>query len=402
MQLSKRILALKRSPIRKLFPLARKAEERGIKVHYLNIGQPDLPTPPIFLKKVKEIEEEVISYAPTRGIDSLLDSVVAYYKRQKIRLHKEDILITNGASEALNFAISITCDPGDEVIIPEPFYVNTSFFLQQLNVNKVTIPTHEKNGYHLPSARKIERLITPKTRAIIITNPNNPTGTVYSREEIEMIRHIALKHNIFIIADEVYSKFVFKDAKHTSFGTMKGLDKHLILVDSVSKRYSSCGARIGALISKNKEFMGEAIKLASSRLSVSTLNQVGAASLYDIEDNYFSDMAKEYEARRDAVVEALAKIDGITYNMPEGAFYLIVTLPFTNSGTFAKWMLNEFAFEGETVFVAPAKDFYHSDYRGKNQIRLAFIYEEQTLRRAIKILGEAIKAYPHSDTAKAS
>ncbi len=394
MKLSEKVLSLKKSPIRKLFPLARKAEERGTKVYYLNIGQPDLATPKVFLESVKKLEQDVISYAPTRGTEELLEAVKSYFRRNKIRVKKEDILITNGASEALHFAISITCDVDDEVLIPEPFYVNTSFFLNQLGVKKVVIPTKERHGYHLPRAEKIERLITPKTRAIIITNPNNPTGTVYSREEIETIKEVALKHNLFIIADEVYSKFVFKPSTHTSFGHLKGLENNLILVDSVSKRYSSCGARIGALVSRNKEFMEQAFKLASSRLSVSTLNQVGATALYNIEDSYFADTAKVYEKRRDAVLEELKKIPDISFNIPEGAFYLIVTLPFSNSGVFAKWLLNEFTYEGETVFVAPAKDFYHSEHRGKNQVRLAFIYEEDILRRAIKVFGEAIKAYP--------
>ena len=395
MNFSSRIRGLTQSPIRKLFPLANTAEKNGNKVFYLNIGQPDLATQRTFIESVHQFEAQTISYAPTRGIETLLNAVKSYFRRNNIFLDESELLITSGGSEALLFALTILCDVGDEVLIPEPFYVNTGFFIDQLNIHKVAIPTSEVNGYHLPSQKEIEKLITPKTKAIIITNPNNPTGTVYHQEEIEMIKNIALKYDIFVIADEVYSKIVFAPATFHSFGLLNDISQHLVIVDSVSKRYSACGARIGVLVSKNKEFIGEAMKLASSRLSVATLNQVGATALFDIPEADFALLSDEYYRRRQAVVSELRKIKGISFHVPEGAFYMLITLPFSDAEQFAKWALTEFNYQHQTVFVAPAQDFYLQKERGKSQIRIAFVYEEKTLREAIKTLGAAIKAYPH-------
>ena len=393
MNFSNRILALKESPIRKLYPYAYAAEAKGKKVYYLNIGQPDLPTPACFHDAIKEYQKDTVSYSPTRGETSLLKSVIAYYKQNKINLDMEDLLVTNGGSEALLFALSCICDAGDEILIPEPFYVNTGFFINQLDIKKVTIYTEEKTGYHLPSAQEIEKLITPKTRAIIITNPNNPTGTMYSLEEIQRIRDVAIKHNLFIIADEVYSKITFSKEPFHSFGELEEIDQNLVIVDSVSKRYSACGARIGVLISKNKAFIAQAMKLAAARLSVSTFNQIGASALYQIQNEYFKGVKNEYQNRRNAVIEELSKIKHISFHNPEGAFYMLITLPFDDAEHFAKWALEEFDYEGQTVFVAPAQDFYEKKERGKNQVRLAFIYEEDTIKEAIKVLGKAIETY---------
>ena len=393
MKFSNRILKLNESPIRKLYPYAYAAEARGKKVYYLNIGQPDLPTPSCFHDAIKSYQKDTVSYSPTRGESSLLKSVINYYKANSIDLSTDHLLVTNGGSEALLFALSILCDAGDEVLIPEPFYVNTGFFINQLDIKKVTIHTEEKSGYHLPSIQDIEKLVTDKTRAIIITNPNNPTGTMYSYEEINRIKEVALKNNLFIIADEVYSKITFTNEPFYSFGQLKGLENNLIIVDSVSKRYSACGARIGMLISKNKEFMAQAMKLAASRLSVSTFNQVGASALYEIENEYFKGVKNEYLNRRNAVIEELQKIEHISFHNPEGAFYMLITLPFKDADHFAKWALEAFEYEGQTVFVAPAQDFYENENRGKNQVRLAFIYEEHTIRQAVFILGKAISTY---------
>lgn len=395
MNFSQRMRGLTQSPIRKLFPLANLAEKNGNKVFYLNIGQPDLATPKGFLDAVRKFDASTISYAPTRGTEPLLNAVKSYFRRNNIFLEENDLLITSGGSEALLFALTILCDVGDEVLIPEPFYVNTGFFIDQLNIHKVVIPTSEVNGYHLPSQKDIEKLITPKTKAIIMTNPNNPTGTVYYKEEIETIKNIALKYDIFVIADEVYSKIVFAPATFHSFGHLDDLSQHLVIVDSVSKRYSACGARIGVLVSKNKEFIGEAMKLASSRLSVATINQVGATALYNMPEGDFTSVSDEYYRRRNAVVSELKKIKGISFHVPEGAFYMLITLPFSDAEEFAKWALTDFAYQKQTVFVAPAKDFYLCKERGKSQIRIAFVYEEKTLREAIKTLGAAIKAYPN-------
>ena len=393
MKFSNRILNLNESPIRKLYPYAYAAEAKGKKVYYLNIGQPDLPTPSCFHDAIKAYKKDTVSYSPTRGETSLLNSVVNYYKSNHVDLTPENLLVTNGGSEALLFALSILCDAGDEVLIPEPFYVNTGFFINQLDIKKVTIHTEEQSGYHLPPTHDIEKLISNKTRAIIITNPNNPTGTMYSYEEINRIKDVALKYNLFIIADEVYSKITFAKDPFYSFGQLKNLENNLIIVDSVSKRYSACGARIGMLISKNKEFMAQAMKLAASRLSVSTFNQVGASALYGIDNQYFGSVKDEYLNRRNAVIEELSKIERISFHNPEGAFYMLITLPFDDAEHFAKWTLEEFEHEGQTVFVAPAQDFYENKSRGKNQVRLAFVYEEKTIRKAIKVLDKAISTY---------
>jgi len=394
MSFSNRIIQLKESPIRKLMPTAMKTLESGKTIFYLNIGQPDIQTPKTFFDAVNNIKMHTLKYAHSRGNQELIEEMIRYYDTFDIHLKTNQIIVTNGASEAISFAISVICNPLDEVLLPEPYYVNTANFIDQLAVKVKPIPTLESNGYHLPNMHVIESLITEKTKAILITHPNNPTGTVYTNKELIMLKDIALKHNLYIISDEVYKTITFDGVVARSFGTIsEALDQKLILIDSVSKRYSACGARIGALISKNEQFMKYAMKLAEARLSVSTIDQIGAIELYKIDKTYYKDIAKEYEKRRNTVLKALQEIPNISFSHPEGAFYILITLPIEDAEHFAKWMLESFDCNNETVFVAPAKDFYLESNQGKNQIRIAYVYEENILKHAINILHIGLKKY---------
>ena len=394
MKYSNQINKLKESPIRKLSPIASKAERLGKKIYYLNIGQPDIETPRTFFDAIKSKELKVLRYENSRGNPQLINSMISYFNFFDISLTFEDIIITSGASEAISFAVSIICNPEDEILLPEPFYTNSFNFLQQINVKIVPIATDEVNNYSLPNVKSIESLITRKTKAILITNPNNPTGTIYDENELKKLTDIAIKHDLFIIADEVYRSITFDNIIARSFFSLSNkAEKNLILVDSVSKRYSACGARIGALISKNKAFMNYAMKMATSRLSVSTLDQIGAIELYKSDFSFYNIIKKEYETRRNTVLEELSKIPNITYNFPNGAFYILVTLPIIDSEHFAKWMLETFDYCGESIFVAPARDFYYSINKGLNQIRIAYVYNCNILKKSIKILKHGLDQY---------
>lgn len=391
---SNRIIQLKESPIRKLMPTAIKALDFGKKIYYLNIGQPDIQTPNSFFDAINNFQMHTLKYAHSRGNHDLIKEVISYYHTFNIHLKTNNIIVTNGASEAISFAISVICNPSDEVLLPEPYYVNTANFIDQLAVKVKPIPTQEANGYHLPSKDKIESLINEKTKAILVTHPNNPTGTVYTDDELNMLKDIAIKHDLFIISDEVYKTITFDGLIASSFGTIsEELDQRLILIDSVSKRYSACGARIGTLISKNEQFMKYAMKLAEARLSVSTIDQIASIELYKMDKTYYKDIAKEYEKRRNAVLKALKAIPDIGFSHPEGAFYILVTLPIENAEHFAKWLLESFDYNNETVFVAPAKDFYLESNQGKNKIRIAYVYEENILTHAIDILHKGLDKY---------
>jgi len=394
MKFSNRVINLNESPIRKLAPSSNKAISDGKKIYFLNIGQPDIQTPKSFFEAVKRQKIETLKYEPSQGNRKLIESIVSRFKEDDIIFDYKDIIVTNGASEALLFAISAITDPQDEILIPEPFYVNTVSILKQFSINVVPILTVEENNYHLPEIETIEKLINTRTKAILITNPNNPTGTVYSEEELKMIVKLALKYNLYIISDEVYRPMSFDNKKATSLATIsRKANDNLILIDSVSKKYSACGARIGAIISKNERLMSHIIKLAQARLSVSTLDQVGATELYKLDSKYYIKISKEYQSRRDVVIRELEKIDGITYSYPEGAFYILVTLPIENAEYFAKWMLESYEYNGETVFVAPAKDFYLKSNKGINQIRIAYVYNKNKLKRALLILKKGLETY---------
>ena len=394
MKFSKRIVSMQESPIRKLVPYADKAKSKGKKVYHLNIGQPDIETPKEFLQAIKEFDEEVISYAHSQGIKELIDAFVKYYEKHDIHFEKDEIIVTNGGSEALIFSLIATCDHGDEVLIPEPFYTNYNGFSNMTGVNVVPITTNAENGFHLPEKDEITKLISKKTKAILLANPGNPTGTVYTKEEIYMLKDIALEYNLFVIADEVYKEFVFDGQEFMSFAHLNEIKDRVILTDSISKRYSACGARIGSIASKNKDLMKEVMKLAQGRLCVATVEQIGAANLINTPDTYIEEVKEEYWKRRDIVYEALKKMDGVVCEKPHGAFYVIAKLPIDNAEDFVVWLLEEFQINNETVMMAPAEGFYATEGLGVDEVRISYCINTEDLGKAMNILEEALKVYP--------
>lgn len=393
MNISKRVQAMSTSPIRRLGPYATAAKEKGKKVYHLNIGQPDIETPALFMESVKNFNEKVIAYCNSKGEDFLIEAVDKYYKEWKMPFEKEDIFITNGGSEALLFSIMATCDPGDAVLVFEPFYANYTTFGKELNVSMKAVPTSVDNGYHLPDEATIEKYITPEVKAVLLTNPGNPTGVVYTKEEMNIIAKLVKKHNLALISDEVYREFVY-DGAYISFGTMPEIIDNLIIIDSVSKRYSACGARIGCLITKNKDLHKEIIKCCQSRLCCPTLEQVGAAALYKTPTSYLESVNKEYKKRRDTIAAALAKLPGVKASSPKGAFYVMVKLPVDDAEKFAIWLLENFDIDGETVMFAPGNGFYSTPGCGVDEARLAYVLKSEDIEKAIYILGEGLKKYP--------
>ena len=393
MKLSARVQALTSSPIRKLSPQADAAKAAGKKVYHLNIGQPDIKTPDQFMDSIREYQAPVIAYSNSKGEMFLLKAIQKYYAEKGMDYAIEDIFVTNGGSEALIMAVMALCDPGDEIMVFEPFYANYTTFCKEFGAKINAVPTSVDNGYHLPSEEEIEKHITPNTKAILLTNPGNPTGVVYTAEEQDMISRIVRKYDLALIADEVYREFVY-DGAYRSFGTMPELDENLIIIDSVSKRYSACGARIGCIISKNKELSKQIIKCCQARLCSPILEQVGAAALYTTPVSYLEEVNKEYKKRRDTIVAALAKLDGVKASDPKGAFYIMVNMPVDDAEKFAIWTLENFDIDGETVMFAPGNGFYNTPGAGVNEARLAYVLKSEDLERAIYILGEALKAYP--------
>ena len=393
MKLSARVQALTSSPIRKLSPYADAAKAAGKKVYHLNIGQPDIKTPDQFMNSIRQYEAPVIAYSNSKGEMFLLKAIQKYYAEKGMNYEIEDIFVTNGGSEALIMAVMALCDAGDEIMVFEPFYANYTTFCKEFGAKINAVPTSVDNGYHLPSQEEIEEHSTPNTKAILLTNPGNPTGVVYTAEEQDMIARIVKKYDLALIADEVYREFVY-DGEYRSFGTMPELDENLIIIDSVSKRYSACGARIGCIISKNKELSKQIIKCCQARLCSPILEQVGAAALYTTPVSYLEAVNKEYKKRRDTIVAALAKLDGVKASDPKGAFYIMVNMPVDDAEKFAIWTLENFAIDGETVMFAPGNGFYNTPGAGVNEARLAYVLKSEDLERAIYILGEALKAYP--------
>lgn len=393
MKLSKRIAGMQESPIRKLVPYALDAKASGKKVFHLNIGQPDIETPSVFMDSIRNFDDKVIAYQHSQGLDTLVEAIVDYYKKFDINYDKEDVLITTGGSEALLFAIIATCDPGDEIIVPEPFYTNYNGFGSSVNVNIKAITTTAEDGFHLPSKEKIEEKISDRTKAIILSNPGNPTGVVYTKEELDMLVEIAKEHDLFIISDEVYREFTYDGEKCISFGTYYEEEQRIILIDSISKRFSACGARIGCISSKNKELMKAILKLAQGRLCVSTLEQVGAAALYRLDDAYLQEVHAEYNKRRDIVFNKLEKMDGVLCRKPHGSFYVIAKLPIEDAEDFIIWLLKEFDHNGETVMLAPAEGFYATPGLGRNEARIAYMLNSNELERAMDILELGLKKY---------
>lgn len=393
MKYSQRIEEMQLSPIRKLVPLAEAAKKTGKKVHHLNIGQPDIETPKEFFEAVKNFDQKVLAYTFSEGIPQLLDSFVKYYKTYNMDFDKKDLVVTNGGSEAILFTLVAVCDYGDEIIIPEPYYTNYNSFAKNVGVKIIPITTKAEDGFKLPSLEEMQAKITPKTKAFLLSNPGNPTGAVYSLEDINKIKDLALKNNLYIIADEVYREFVYDGLEYISFGQIKELEQHVVLTDSISKRYSACGARIGCIASKNKELMAQIMKLCQGRLCVATLDQVGAAKLAEVSPEYMKGAFKEYEKRRDVVYEALKKIDGVICEKPRGAFYIIAKLPIKNAEEFCKYMLTDFDLNGETVMMAPAEGFYGTPGLGLDEVRLSYVLKVEDLEAAMRCLDAGLKAY---------
>ena len=381
------------SPIRKLVPYAEKATQLGKKIYYLNIGQPDIKSPKIAMDAVANSTIEVLAYSRSEGSDTYREKIANYYKKNNIQVESNQIIVTTGGSEALLFAMGTICDQDDEIIIPEPFYANYNGFATASGVNIVPVISKIENNFALPPISEFEKLITPKTKAIIICNPGNPTGYLYSQGEIKKLAKIVLKHNLFLVADEVYREFTYDGDEHYSILQEETLSENGIIIDSVSKRYSMCGARIGCLVSKNKEVIATALKFAQARLSPPTFAQIASEAALETPQSYFDDVIKEYKDRRNTLIENLQQIPGVKVGVPKGAFYCIVELPVENSDHFAQWLLEEFDYEGETIMVAPAAGFYSTNGVGLNQIRIAYVLKKEDLISSVEILKRALKEY---------
>jgi aspartate aminotransferase len=382
------------SPIRRLVPFADKAVADGKHVYYLNIGQPDIKTPDTFLNPIKNMDMPVVAYGPSAGLLSLRIKFAEYYKRFGIDVTSDNILITTGGSEAIVFVLMTIMDIGDEVIIPEPFYTNYNGFAVQAGVKVVPIQSSIENDFQLPPIETIREKITDKTRAIMICNPNNPTGYVYSDEEMHALRQIVLDHDLFLLTDEVYREFVYDGAEHISAMHLKGIEDRVIMLDSVSKRYSACGARIGMIVSKNKDVIEGALKFGMARLCPPTIEQLGSEAAVDTPDSYFNEVIVEYKKRRDTMVSLLRKIPGVTCPNPKGAFYLVVKLPVDDADKFSQWLLTDFHINNETMMMAPANGFYSTEGLGKNEVRIAYVLNVEDIKKAIHILAEGLKVYP--------
>lgn len=381
------------SPIRKLVPYAEDAKKRGVKVFHLNIGQPDIKTPQVALDAVKNNTIETLSYARSEGSEEYRNKLANYYVKNNIPVNSSNIVVTTGGSEALLFTIGSITDPGDEIIIPEPFYANYNGFSKASGVSVVPVISSIDDNFALPKIEDFEKLITAKTKAILICNPGNPTGYLYSEEEIEKLKEIVLKHDLFLIADEVYREFTYDGLNHTSVLSIDGLENNAIVIDSVSKRYSMCGARIGCIVSKNEEFIKTAVKFAQARLSPPTYALIASEAALDTPQSYFDDVKEEYVSRRNILISELQKIDGVKVANPKGAFYCVAELPVKDSDHFAQWILESFNHNNETVMVAPASGFYSTAGEGKNQVRIAYVLNEKDLKRSVEILAEALKQY---------
>ena len=396
LRFSLRSNSLPASPIRRLEPFAEAARAKGIRIFPLHIGQPDIETPVLFFETLRNFDKSTLAYGISQGDLGLIEKISEYYGKYGITLKREDILITNGGSEALNFAVQIACDPGDEILVPEPFFPAYAAFAASASARIVPITTLAEDGFHLPPGNEIRKNISPATRAILLSHPGNPTGVVYSREEIELLADLAVEHDLLLIADEVYREFVYLDEPYCSFGHIERIRARLIIVDSVSKRYSACGARIGCLISRNQEFIARGLKYCQARGCPPTLEQLGAAALYETPDSYLEDVNREYRRRRDILFAALSEIPGVICKKPEGAFYIMARIPVDDAEKFIIWMLQEFSMNGETTMASPAEGFYATQGLGKTEIRMAYVLNEEDLKKAVRILAAGIEEYPEN------
>ncbi len=392
--ISKRGRLLPASPIRKLVPLADEAKARGVKIYHMNIGQPDIPTPQVGLDALKHIDRKILEYSPSDGLLPVRQKFSEYYRRCGIDAAPDEIMVTSGGSEAITLALMSCLDQGDEVIMIEPGYANYISFAEQTGVKVVPIPTSIENGFALPPVAKFERYITPYTRAILLCNPNNPTGYLYSREEMELIRDLVEKYDLFLISDEVYREFCYSDEPYVSAMHLEGIEQNVVMVDSVSKRYSECGIRIGTLVTHNKAVRGAAMKIAQARLSPPLLGQIVAAASVDAPESYLEEIYDEYLARRNFLIEGLNRIPGVYAPMPGGAFYTMARLPVDDSDRFCEWLLREFSHNGATVMFAPGSGFYTAPALGSREVRIAYVLNRQDIAAALEVLEKALEQYP--------
>jgi aspartate aminotransferase len=393
-KISQKAVDMPASPIRKLVPYADKAKKEGKKVYHLNIGQPDIETPEVALNAIKDFNQKVIEYSHSAGFESYRVGLAEYYQKTGIPVNTEDIIITTGGSEALIFGFMSTCDPGDEIIIPEPFYANYNGFAVTAGLSVVPVASSIESGFALPPVEEFEKKITAKTKAILICNPGNPTGYLYSKEELEKLRDIVKKHDLFLFADEVYREFCYDGAVPFSTMNLEGIENNVIMIDSVSKRYSMCGARIGALISKNKEVIASALKFGQARLSPPTIDQIASEAALKTPQSYFDNVVAEYVQRRNIMVDGLNNIPGVFCPKPSGAFYCVAKFPVDDTEKFCQWLLEDYQYEGATVMMAPASGFYSTIGSGKNEARIAYVLNQDSLKASVKILEEALKVYP--------
>jgi aspartate aminotransferase len=393
-QISEKGRQMPASPIRKLVPFAEEAKRKGRKVYHLNIGNPDLPTPPVAIDAIRNLSMKTISYGHSAGDESFRRKMAAYYKHIGIHVDYEEILITSGGSEALLFAMWSCMNPGEEAILPEPFYANYYGFSLTAGMNIVPVRSAIETGFALPPIEEFEKLITPRTKAIIICNPNNPTGYLYTDKEMKVLGEIIRKHDLFLFSDEVYREFCYDGKKHFSAMNLKGIEQHVVMIDSLSKRYSACGIRVGALVSHNKDVIATALKFGQQRLCPPVLGQIAGEAALDLGEDYHESVQQEYLKRRDFLVEALNNIPGVLCPKPSGAFYVIARLPVDDAENFAQWLLSDFEFENQTLMVAPANGFYSSPDQGKDEVRLAYVLNVEALAKSIKCLAEALKVYP--------
>ena len=394
MRISHRAAAIQESPIRKLAPLATKARKRGLTIYNLNIGQPDVATPPEFLQAVSGFKDRVLAYGPSDGLPELRAAMVDYFARYEIALDPRDILITNGGSEAILFAFNVVADDGEEIIIPEPFYTNYNGYAAMANLKIVPVRSHAEDGFHLPPDEVLEAAVTPRTRAVLVCSPNNPTGTVLAWAELERLAELAKRHDLFLIADEVYKEFTYDGRRHRSVLELPEVRERVIVVDSISKRFSACGARVGAVISRNRDVMAAMLKFGQARLCPPTLEQLGAIAAYHLDESYFEAVRAEYQRRRDVLFEALTCDPGIVLRRPRGAFYMIVKMAgVDDSDAFAEWLLTDHAVDGQTVLVAPAGGFYATPGAGKDEVRMAYVIEVPKLERAAAVFLAGLERY---------
>ena len=393
-QISERGLEMPESPIRKLAPLAADAKKRGIKVYHLNIGQPDLPTPQVAIDAIKHVDRKILEYSPSQGYRSYREKLVGYYRKYGISVTADDIIVTCGGSEAVLFAFMSCLNPGDEIIVPEPAYANYMAFAISAGAKIRTITTTIEEGFCLPKVEKFEELINPKTRAILICNPNNPTGYLYTRREMNQIRDMVKKHDLYLFSDEVYREYIYTGSPYISACHLEGIEQNVVLIDSVSKRYSECGIRIGALITKNKEVRMAVMKFCQARLSPPLIGQIAAEASLEAPEEYSRDVYDEYVERRKCLIDGLNRIPGVYSPIPMGAFYTVAKLPVDDSEKFCRWCLEEFSYENETVMMAPASGFYTTPGAGRNQVRIAYVLNKEDLRKALIVLRKALEQYP--------